>query len=198
MTAINTAHMCSWSVSVIPTLTGTNFADRTRVWITNGTDTITATDVIVESSTKITCTIDPRYAASGSWDIVVCNPDGQSCSLTGAVIMDETFIEDWASGLDGWIDDQNPGGDTYNANSGYLSMRAVSNWEFYDGLHYEFAPGFKPDYIRFRIRKPSNNDNQVWISLGDGVTGNTVYSERTGAIFYRWMTGRDLQAVVRV
>jgi len=43
-----------------------------------------ATNVVVVSATKITCTFDLSEKTPGQWDVVVTNPDGQSASLAGA------------------------------------------------------------------------------------------------------------------
>ena len=49
----------------------------------NGKDNITATDVVVVSSTQITCSFDLTGAAAGSWDVYVANPDSQDATLSG-------------------------------------------------------------------------------------------------------------------
>ncbi len=53
------------------------------VKLQNGASTITATSVSVVSSTRIQCTFSLAGAATGQWDVVVVNPDGQSGTGTG-------------------------------------------------------------------------------------------------------------------
>jgi PKD repeat protein len=53
------------------------------VKLQNGASTITATSVSVLSSTRIQCTFSLTGAATGQWDVVVVNPDGQSGTGTG-------------------------------------------------------------------------------------------------------------------
>jgi PKD repeat protein len=48
------------------------------VKLQKGASTITATSVSVLSSTRIQCTFSLTGAATGQWDVVVVNPDGQS------------------------------------------------------------------------------------------------------------------------
>ena len=62
----------------ITDLAGTNFQTGATVKLTKTGETdIDGTSVVVVSSTQITCTFDLTDAAGGSWDLVVCNPDGQ-------------------------------------------------------------------------------------------------------------------------
>jgi hypothetical protein len=63
----------------ITDLDGSNFRSGAIVTLMkSGDQNITATNVHVWSSTSITCTISlPSNADSGSWDVVVTNPDGQ-------------------------------------------------------------------------------------------------------------------------
>jgi PKD repeat protein len=53
------------------------------VKLQNGASTITATSVSVVSPTRIQCTFSLAGAATGLWDVVVVNPDGQSGTGTG-------------------------------------------------------------------------------------------------------------------
>jgi hypothetical protein len=68
------------STIFITDLDGNNFQSGATVTLMKrGYPNITATNVNVWSSTRITCTISlPSYTNSGSWDIVVTNPDGLS------------------------------------------------------------------------------------------------------------------------
>jgi len=63
----------------ITDLDGNNFLSGATVTLTkSGYPNITATNVNVWSATRITCTLPlPPDTNSGSWDIVVINPDGQ-------------------------------------------------------------------------------------------------------------------------
>ena len=67
------------SVISITDLDGNNFQSGAMVTLMkSGYRNITATNVNVWSSTQITCTFSlPSSIDSGSWDVVVTNPDGQ-------------------------------------------------------------------------------------------------------------------------
>jgi len=64
----------------ITDLTGSNFRSGTTVMLAHtGSSNITATNVQAVSSSHMTCTFTvPSNATTGSWDIVITNPDGQS------------------------------------------------------------------------------------------------------------------------
>jgi len=62
----------------IDSITGTNFLSGATVRLSRGTGTITATNVTVVSSTRISCTADLIGAATGQWNVTVTNPDLQS------------------------------------------------------------------------------------------------------------------------
>jgi len=53
------------------------------VKLQKGASSITATSVSVLSSTRIQCTFNLAGAATGQWDVVVVNPDGQSGTGSG-------------------------------------------------------------------------------------------------------------------
>lgn len=67
------------TVISITDLDGSNFqSGATVTLVKSGYRNITATNVNVWSSTLITCTFSlPSTISSGSWDVVVTNPDGQ-------------------------------------------------------------------------------------------------------------------------
>jgi PKD repeat protein len=70
---------------VVTDLAGTRFASGASVALRRaGSTDILASDVAVISPTKITCLFNiPATAATGAWDVVVTNPDGQSVTLAG-------------------------------------------------------------------------------------------------------------------
>lgn len=65
----------------ITNLEGMNFQRDATVRLHNESIDITATNVVVVSATKITCTFNLGIASAGSWDVVVTNPDTQSVTL---------------------------------------------------------------------------------------------------------------------
>ncbi len=69
----------------IANLAGTNFASGATVKLArSGYSDLYATNVDVVSSTMITCRFAvPSTAATGPWNVVVTNPDGQSGALPG-------------------------------------------------------------------------------------------------------------------
>jgi len=62
----------------ITSLSGNNFLNGATVKLArSGNPNISATNVVVVSPTQITCTFDlPSNATSGTWDVVVTNPNG--------------------------------------------------------------------------------------------------------------------------
>jgi len=66
----------------ITDLAGSNFQSGATVKLTkSGQSDINGTSVVVVNSNKITCTFDLTGKATGPWNVVVTNPDGQSGSL---------------------------------------------------------------------------------------------------------------------
>ena len=76
----------------ITNLAGTNFSvsGTTVVQRKMGTTTIAATSVNAISSTQITCTFSLAGAATGAWDVVVTNPDGQTATLSSGFTVTTT------------------------------------------------------------------------------------------------------------
>lgn len=69
----------------ITNLGGANFQTGSSVKLSkSGQTDITATDVNVVSTSKITCVFDITGAASGLWNVTVTGPDGRSGSLPSA------------------------------------------------------------------------------------------------------------------
>jgi glycine cleavage system H lipoate-binding protein len=67
----------------ITNLAGTNLLDVTSVKLQkSGKSDISATNVIVVSSSKVTCTIDLDSVTAGKWDITVINEDGESDTVS--------------------------------------------------------------------------------------------------------------------
>jgi PKD repeat protein len=70
---------------VIPNISGTGFENNVSVNLTmSGKPDIQGTNVIRVSGTQINATFDLTGVATGSWDVVVTNNDGQSGSLAAA------------------------------------------------------------------------------------------------------------------
>lgn len=66
----------------ITDLAGSHFQSGAAVKLTRlGQSDIVAGDVVVVSSTRITCTLDLTGRAPGQWTVVVTNPDGQTGTL---------------------------------------------------------------------------------------------------------------------
>jgi hypothetical protein len=63
-------------------ISGDNFSDGAMVWLRKASETdIQATDVVVESATRITCQICLGATPVGDWDVVVENNDAQRDTL---------------------------------------------------------------------------------------------------------------------
>ncbi len=110
--------------------------------------------------------------------------------------------EDWEDGawLDTWVDDRTTGDSvsvstTYCIPPGTRSLRIIDNagWEYFDGLHYEFPGGIRPEYISFYIRKSWDDSCQPWINIGDDNT-----SVNYGAIWFEWDGTEDFTGNMRV
>ena len=69
----------AWNMGLLNTVvSGSNFMDGARVTLCmEGQEDIEATNVSVESSTRISATFDIAGVQAGRWDVVVSNPDGQ-------------------------------------------------------------------------------------------------------------------------
>ena len=100
-------------------LEGTNFDGPPTVWLQSiGQDGIAATNVILVSSNKLDCSFAlPLDAATGTWDLYVKNPDGQSAFLPGAFTVKKGSAITWyfaegstRSDFDSYFTIQNPGG----------------------------------------------------------------------------------------
>jgi hypothetical protein len=72
----------------ITDLSGNNFQSGATVQLAHSGTTINATSVVWVSATELTCTfVIPSTAATGSWDVVVTNPDGQFVSYANEFII---------------------------------------------------------------------------------------------------------------
>lgn len=80
VTAISPATAYSGIPVQIDSISGTNFLSGATVQLVRGTDTITATNVTVVSSSRISCTVDLLGAATGPWDVRITNSDSQSAT----------------------------------------------------------------------------------------------------------------------
>ena len=72
----------------ITDLSGGNFQSGATVQLAHSGSTINATSVVWVSATELTCTfVIPSTAVTGSWDVVVTNPDGQFVSYANEFIV---------------------------------------------------------------------------------------------------------------
>ena len=69
--------------TVITDIIGTSFEKNATVMLKHtGSTSITATNVVFDSSTKLTCTFEiPNTSYVGAWDVVVTNPDKSTDTL---------------------------------------------------------------------------------------------------------------------
>ena len=70
-------------------VTGKYFDKDATVKLHQGATDVVATNVIVNSVTKITFDADLAGKATGSWDVVVTNTDGQTGTLTGGLTVNQ-------------------------------------------------------------------------------------------------------------
>ena len=97
---------------------------------------MTATNVAVVSSTRITCDLPiPTNAATGTWNLLVQNPDGQSATRTGAftVTASAPVSSTWylAEGTNAWgfntyITIENPNNEQLTARLNYMDPTPAS------------------------------------------------------------------------
>jgi hypothetical protein len=72
----------------ITDLLGGNFQSGATVQLAHSGSTINATSVVWVDASDLTCTfVIPSTAATGSWDVVVTNPDGQSVSYANIFLV---------------------------------------------------------------------------------------------------------------
>ena len=80
----------------ITNLAGTNFEAGATVKLTKtGEPEIDATNVVVVSSSRITCDFDLNGAATGYWNVVVTNPDTQSGTLPNGFRVTAPGVEEY-------------------------------------------------------------------------------------------------------
>ncbi len=84
ITGITPNSAVTGSTVSITNLAGTGFGTPATVRLARtGYSNISATSVVVVSTTQITCTFNLAGAAAGAWDVVVTNPDAQTATLSG-------------------------------------------------------------------------------------------------------------------
>lgn len=85
ITEITPSSGINTGTTAITDLSGTGFQNGATVLLKkDGQTNITATDVTVVSPIRITCSLNLTGKATGSWDVVVRNNDGQEGSLASA------------------------------------------------------------------------------------------------------------------
>jgi FOG: PKD repeat len=84
LTAITPSGGVNNGTVIITNLAGTNFLDNPTVNLTLAGVNITATNVVKDSSSKITCEFDITGATPGVWNVLLTNVDGQTASLASA------------------------------------------------------------------------------------------------------------------
>ncbi len=86
-------------------LHGSSFLNGAGVKLTRaGSADITATNVVVDSSTRITCDLDLTGAATGAWNVVVTNPGGVAGSLNGCFFVGTMAGTGWGGNGSGESD----------------------------------------------------------------------------------------------
>ncbi|MBU4174277.1 MAG: hypothetical protein KKB90_03000 [Actinobacteria bacterium] len=121
----------------ITNLKGTGFRTGAKAYLIGpsgsgeaGGGTITATNVNVASSSKITCSFDLSGAAAGSYTVKVTNTDGKSGQLAGAFTVNQAEVTTptWylaegttAWGYDSYITIENPNTSAVSATVTYMT-----------------------------------------------------------------------------
>jgi PKD repeat protein len=84
VTAITPDEGVNWGMVDITSLTGTNFRETPGVvLVKTGETNITGTGVVFVGPTELECGFNLDGAATGEWDVVVTNDDGQYATLPG-------------------------------------------------------------------------------------------------------------------
>lgn len=119
VTALNPNAGAQGTTVNVSDLSGTGFSGTPAVWLhKTGQGSIGAANVILVSSTRLTCSFAvPLGAAVGAWDVSVRNPDGQAGTLPGGFTVSQGAPISWffaegtaRSGFDTYFTVQNPGG----------------------------------------------------------------------------------------
>ena len=119
----------------ITNLKGTGFRTGAKAYLIGpsgsgeaGGGTITATDVNVASSSKITCSFELNGATAGSYTVKITNTDGKSGQLAGAFTVNEVTTPTWylaegttAWGFDCYISIENPNSEAVSATVTYMT-----------------------------------------------------------------------------
>lgn len=85
-------------VKLTITIRGSGFQRTPRINIGRAGKWIKATSIKVISASMLRCTFDLRWAAPGSWDLFLRNPDGQGTSLSPALEVIKSRHRHWS----GW------------------------------------------------------------------------------------------------
>jgi len=143
----------------ITNLAGTNFSvtGTTLVQLKMGTTTIAATSVNAISSTQITCTFSLAGAATGAWDVVVTNPDGQTATLSSGFTVTSNIISASNVVVNA---NGNPGKPGYLLSGGYIQFTVA-------GTYYITHGGTVHTLI---------NGDTVRLTINSGGTQGTMYT----------------------
>jgi hypothetical protein len=141
----------------ITNLAGTNFSvsGTTVVQLTMGSNTITATSVNVVSSTQITCTFSLAGAATGAWNVVMTNPDGQTATLSSGFTVTSNVVP--ASSV--LVNANNyPGKPGYLLSGGYIQFTVTGSYYTitYGGTQHTFNNG---DVVRLTLESTTQGTN---------------------------------------
>jgi parallel beta-helix repeat protein len=83
------------------TISGAYFESGASVSLTkSGQTDIVATNVVVNSTSSISCTFDLTNVATGSWNIIVTNPDSKSSTLFNSFTIDQAVYYVSTTGSD--------------------------------------------------------------------------------------------------
>ena len=154
------------TVISITDLTGTNFQSGATVTLMKSDNpNITASDVNVQSSTLISCTLSPPLNATpGSWDVIVTNPDGQYgiytnlFSIHGSANPTTTTISEGGIGITS-IDP------TFVASSNVYLPLTVYGSNFQDGITAKLTKSGNSDIIAGTIARADTTQMRCFFNI---------------------------------
>ena len=172
----------------ITDLVGSNFQSGASVMLAHtGSSNISATNVQVVSASHMTCTfVIPSTAATGSWDVIIINPDGQSVtysnyfSIHASTSVTATTTTSPTSTV--VITRIDPPVVNVGWSGGYVPFTIYTSTNVQIGATVKLVNGLKPDIAGGAVYLPSLTTLQVPFTIPAGSVGqwNVVITNPDG------------------
>ena len=194
------------SVVEITNLAGDRFQEYAAVRLEMyGQPAIQATDIVVETAQKITCSIDTYGAAPGFWNVIVENPDGMADTLVSGFAI---LCSDWEADTRLTYET----GDSYLAESNARSIAAGATGDLHV-VWYDRRHGWANEEIYYKAFEggswgpdvrltddPSDSEHPA-IALSDDGSIHVVWKDRrdgNAEIYYKKHNGSNWGADMRL